>query len=357
MHTTLPSIAVLLLAAAASAQQNIVHHDDPNPALGRANAFPFGSEGTRIQQLIPQSVLGGIPQIIQDLFVNPQINSPTASTVYNVSQVYYGDFEIRMGTTQLSTLTNDWASNLPMPTTVYRGPLLVRFVRDEWVPLGLPASFLWLPLSPADNLVIDFIQWQVLDRGAVPPDVNGYFLNVYSSQTGGISRAYRRGWTAAQPATSAGVDGAGIKLGFLFNDGNFVGHDGSCPGSSGQVPAIGTPPGSYPQLGSPFTIELSQGPAGLAASLVLGFSTAAYGPFGLPFDLAPFGAPGCVVWSAPEASVGIFPLDPTGAASFQLALPNLPQLSTLRVHASWICIDPTANLLGLVPSGYGTMIL
>ncbi|MEO6594975.1 MAG: hypothetical protein ABIP94_09515, partial [Planctomycetota bacterium] len=188
-------LALILLGATLSGStlsaqsQNIIYHDDPNPTVGVANAFPFGARTVRTQQLIPQSVLGSTPALIQDLFVNPQISS---NAMYTISQVYYGDFEIRMGITQLTTLTNTWTTNLPNPTTVYRGPLLVRFERDQWVPLGLPNSYLWLPTAPADNLVVDFICWQVISTGVVPvASAASYFLTSRSSATASISRAYR----------------------------------------------------------------------------------------------------------------------------------------------------------------------
>lgn len=346
--------AVALLAPFLAAQQNIIYHDNPTPTLGTANAFPFGASGVRIQQLIPQSVLGGTPALIQDLFVNPQISNSTAITE---SQVHYGDFEIRMGLTQLTTLTNTWATNSPNPTTVYRGPLLVRFVRDQWVPLGLPASYVWAPLSPADNLVIDFICWQVLDTGAVvPPTTTGYFLNVRSSPTAGISRAYRLGWVAGQQTTSLGVDGNGIKLGFLLGDGNFVTHDGSCAGSSLLRPRIGAMPGTWPQIGQPFDVTLADGPANLLATLVLGLDTTSYGSLPLPLDMALVGAPGCRFWHSWELLLPVVAVDPAGGATFTLQIPNGPWTG-LRLYGSWLCLDPAANAFGLVPSGFATFIL
>lgn len=350
------SLTALFAVAALCAQtQNIVYHDDPSPTTGPANAFPFGSAGTRIQQLIPQSVLGSTPAMIQDLFVNPQLTS--IQTSITESQVYYGDFEIQMGITQATTLTTTWATNSPSPTTVYRGPLLVKFVRDQWVPLGLPASYLWLPLTPADNLVIDFICWQVIDTGAVPPDVNGYFLNVHSSPGRTIPRAYRRGWATGQLPTAAGADGNGIKLGILFNDGNFVAHDGDCAGSSTQVPMIGTAPGTWPTLGSPLDIRIAQGPPNLVAGLVLGFDTTTYLGVSLPYEMTPVGAPGCTFWHSNDGIPAFVPLDASGNGSFSIALPANPAFATARFYATWICIDPTANALGLVPSGFATVIL
>jgi hypothetical protein len=352
-HRTLAVVALAACAGVLAAQQNIVWHDDSSPITGAVNAYPFGVQGVRTQQLIPQSVLGASPVVIQDLFVNSQINSTTA---FQVSQVWYGDFEIRAGTTQLTTLTTSWAANSPNATTVYRGPLLVRWVRDTWVALGLPQSFTWAPQSPADNLVLDFICWQVLDSGVVPPSTQGYFLNVRSSPSASISRAYRLGWTNGQPATAVGVDGYGMKLGFLLGDGNFVRHDGDCEGSSNLVPAIGAPPGTWPQAGQTFTVTMADGPANQLATLVLGVDTTSYGGLPLPLDLTIVGAPGCRMWHGWDVLLPIVPVDAAGAASAPLVFPAGVPTGT-RLYATWLAFDPAANGFGFVPSGFATLIL
>ncbi|MCK5942498.1 MAG: hypothetical protein KAI24_11045 [Planctomycetes bacterium] len=346
-----PALLCALLGASLCAQ-NIVYHDDPNPTTGGGNAFPFGSEGVRTQQLIPGSVLGSIPVVINDLFVNPRVSSNPA---YQSSQVYYGDFEIRMGATQLTTLTNDWATNMPNPTTVYRGPLLVNFVKDAWVPLGLPNWYLWLA-QPGENLVIDFICWDVLDTGAVPPTVNNYFMDMHRSPTSSISRAYRLGWTTNQQATSAGVDGAGIKLGLLLNDGVFVSHEGTCAGSSGQVPKISANPGSWPIAGQPYDVFLTDGPPNSFAAVVLGFETTTYLGIPLPFDMAPLGAPGCTFWHGWEAFLPPVLTDASGNATFTLQF-TLAWPPQTRLYGTWLTLDAAANAFGIVPSGFATMIL
>lgn len=348
----IPAILCALLGAFLPAQ-NIIYHDDPSPTTGGGNAFPFGSEGVRIQQLIPGSVLGSTPVIINDLYVNPIATNPSGVLS---SQVYYGDFEIRMGTTTLTTLTNTWANNVTNSVTVYRGPLVVNFVKDQWVPLGLPAFYLWLPTTPADNLVIDFICWDVIDTGAIQPNASGYFMDVHRSPTGSISRAYRLNWATSQPPTSAGVDGSGIKLGFLINDGFFVSHEGSCPGSSGQVPEIGATPGTWPLAGMPLDVFLTNGPSNSFASVVLGFETANYLGVPLPFDMGVLGATGCTLWHGWEALLSIVPTNTTGDASFTLQFPpTSPGL--LRLYGTWICLDVNANAFGIVPSGFATMSL
>ena len=341
----------LLLSAALSAQ-NIVYHDDPNPTSGGGNAFPFGSEGVRTQQLIPGSVLGSTPAIINDIYVNPRISS---NLTYQTSQVVYGDFEVRMGTTQLTTLTNTWANNSSNAVTVYRGPLVVYFVRDTWVPLGLPNWYLWAP-QPGDNLLVDFICWDVIDTGAVPPSFNGYFMDMHRSPTSSISRAYRLGWTTNQPATSAGVDGSGIKLGLLLNDGTFVPHQGSCAGSNGLVPEISATAGTWPIPGQSFDVFLNDGPANSVAAMVLGFETVNYLGVPLPYDMALLGAPGCTFWHGWEALLAPVPTDANGDASYLLQFTSAWPTQA-RVYGTWLTLDPAANAFGLVPSGFATMIL
>lgn len=341
-----------LLGASLTAQtQNIVYHDDPNPALGATNQFPFGSAGVRTQQLIPQSVLGASPQLIQDLFVDAEIGTTGVTQV----QVWYGDFEIRMGTTQLTTLTNDWATNLPNPTTVYRGPLLVRFVRDQWVPIGLPAPFLWYPLTAADNLVIDFICRNVTAVGAGGPP-SGLFMPLRRSVNATISRAYALNWATTQSTTAVGVDGYGIKLGFLFNDGNFVTHDGRCAGSTGSVPAIGGTPGAWPQAGQSFVVSLADALPNSLAVLTLGLDGQSYGGAPIPLDLGLLGAPGCRFWHSPDLLLPAVLTDSTGAAPYTLVFPGSTPFG-LRLFGTWLNLDLAANQFGLVPSGFATMIL
>src|SRR5688572_318787 len=97
-------LSALLLSTTLTAQsQNITFVPDNNTGTGNPNGFPFGSQGTRIQQLIPQSSLGSTPGLIQDLFVVPTMTQQ--NTGPNESEVVYGDFEIRMGLTTLTSLT------------------------------------------------------------------------------------------------------------------------------------------------------------------------------------------------------------------------------------------------------------
>jgi hypothetical protein len=221
----------------------------------------------------------------------------------------------------------------------------------------LPNAFVWAPSSAADDLVIDVILWGASNTGAVPPDVNGYFLLVHSGTAGGTQRAYRRGWTTGQPATSAGVDTNGVKLGLLLGDGNFVGHGNACVGSSGLAPQIGSPAGVWPQLGGQLAVNLSDGPLASIAVLYLGNSDRVWAGIPLPFDLASLGAAGCQVWHDPEVLLAAAGTDNAGSAALSFPIPNQAFLFGRRFYASWYCVDLAANTLGVTTSGYATVIV
>ena len=348
------AIAVLTLASALAAQQNIVYAGDNDAVNGYANAFPFGSVGCRQQELIPGSLFGPNPVIIQDLFVAPD---DIAALPWTDSDVVYSDIEIRMGHTSATSMTTTWDTNLPPAnaTTVYRGPLRIHFVNHQWSPLGLPHPYLWNPSSPNDNLVVDIIHWSVADMGNPGPDINGYFMWAATPTARNVQRAYRIRWTTSQPTTAAGTDTSGPKLGFLLNDGNFVFHGGGCTGSSGNAPEIGVAPGTWPQLGSPLDLRLTNGPQSLVALLSFGIDTDGGGTY--PVDLGVIGAPSCFVWHDDLVQSPAVATDPAGNASFLVPVPMDPSLWTTRIYATWVGIDPGANGLGLTTSGYASLIL
>jgi hypothetical protein len=225
------------------------------------------------------------------------------------------------------------------------------------MPLGLPLPFAWSPTSPTDDLLIDFIQWSVKDKGALPPDPNGYFMFNRASNPGTFQRAHYLRWTTSQPPTARGVDGYGVKLGLLMNDGNFVVHGGGCPGTSGKAPWIGIQSGTWPQLGRPMTVELHDGPLSSPAALTLGFNNLRLGATPLPIDLVIIGAPGCFMWHDSLATLPLSPTDPTGFASAVVPVPAAGGLLGARLFGTWVNIDPGANPLSITTSGYATIIL
>lgn len=92
---------------------------------------------------------------------------------------------------------------------------------------------------------------------------------------------------------------------------------------------------------------------------VWGFSNLSWGGVPLPFDAGPFGAPGNMLENAMDL---IIPATVTASgggwdASSKLLIPNDPAFDGFHIYATNICVDLTANALGLVLGhGIGTTI-
>lgn len=124
-----------------------------------------------------------------------------------------------------------------------------------------------------------------------------------------------------------------------------------CAGSNG-TPTITPRAGEVPRIGSTFEVDVTAMPADAPAIGNLGF-TQQIGNLVLPFDLAPFGAAGCLV----ATDVGeTYPLvaDPAGSASWSISIPVLPQLADLPFYQQVVVLDPPATPLGVTTSNLGT---
>ncbi len=346
----LPFLGVLFLAPVLPAQsRSIAWFKDNSPTAGSGNAFPWGSEGIRYQAILPGSLFNHRPALIQDLLV--------AGRTKDV-EIVYGDIEIRMGVTQQGVPTTNWTTNNPKPTTVYRGPLRIRFKVGKWTPVGLPNPYFFLPKSSKDNLCFEVIVRKVLDKGGYSTGTNFYFpLSGTSSSPGGaIPRAYRYKWTTNQTQPPFASSSSGNKMGLILWGGNVVFLGKGCKSSAGTTLAASAPPNTWPALGKPFTLNLSGGAPSTPAFLVLGRSDTKWGPLNLPFDLGPFGAPGCFLWTE---GLGFFPrpVGPQGTASMTLPVPKAPVLVGVRLSATWWNLDPKANSLGVATSSYAKLIL
>lgn len=123
-----------------------------------------------------------------------------------------------------------------------------------------------------------------------------------------------------------------------------------CAGSNG-VPQLSA--GSIPALGQTFTLNASSMPvAGGLWLTSFGFSTSSMPGLGsLPFDLAPFGAPGCNVL----VSVGalLLSVQSGGNGTLAIGIPNNPTLVGVSfANQAWV-FDPPANGLGVTTSNGG----
>jgi hypothetical protein len=124
----------------------------------------------------------------------------------------------------------------------------------------------------------------------------------------------------------------------------------ACPAGSRNQPRVAV--GALPRLGA--TVDLSvqymSSLPGAPAFLAFGLSDQLWnGATPLPFDLGLLGAPTCSVLVDLAALVAT-QLDPSGAASYPLTVPNQPALLGGAVFAQWFLVDPQVNTLGFVTS-------
>jgi hypothetical protein len=282
-----------------------------------------------------------VPVLITDIFSH--------AGTYIPNEVVYGDIEIRMGVTTQPTPTTSWATNNPNPTTVYRGPLRIRWKTGQWTGIGLPNVYLWLPLSTSDNLCIEVIVWQVLDKGVYSQAQNFY----YPVASATLARAYSVSWVqngghsnTIAPSVSAS---SGSKMGLLFNDGNMVDLGTGCKSSAHPALAIGSDAGKWPQSGVPFNVNLAGAAPTAPAFLMIGAGDQQWGALKLPLDLGIIGAPGCKVWNDVLISLATV-TNASGAATYSLPLPT--SIPLLRINATYGVLDAGANALGLATSSY-----
>jgi len=97
---------------------------------------------------------------------------------------------------------------------------------------------------------------------------------------------------------------------------------------------------------------------GLPAVLAIGNSSTSFSGVPLPFDLTPFGAPGCslyVNWLLVLTSVTN--ANSSGSVQINVPLPNDPALTGSTVYSQYLFADPTGNALGLFTSnGQSTQV-
>ena len=344
---------VAALSGTVLAQQNIVYHTNSTPT-GTKNAFPFGAakNGVRQQMLIPGSVFGTTPVLIQDLFVT-HMGGFGGSASLTEGEIVYANFEIKLSITPAATLSNTWANNIPNPTTVQTGRLRMRWKVGAWTPLGLQQSFLWAPTAATDNLCVDCTLWSLQDSGLLMPDVNGYIIGTASDAA--IPRVYLLNWPVSQPATG-NLGTSGTKFGFLLGNGNFVGRGLGCLSSANTRPASGLVSGTWPKLGALLSPEVNNAGAVKPTFLTLGSNELTHAGLQLPVDLSVINAPGCMLWIDPLVMLGVGVTSASGYATTVFPVPSDAQLLAARLYMSWTFLDP-ANPLGLVTSDYGLLIL
>ncbi len=102
-----------------------------------------------------------------------------------------------------------------------------------------------------------------------------------------------------------------------------------------------------PRLGGTLSVAYDNLPNSAVINLLgLSRTVSSFGP--LPFDLGPFGAPGCPARVSPDASS--FAIGTGGTATWSLGLPLNAALQGQRFFLQGFVFDPTANAMGVITS-------
>ena len=120
-----------------------------------------------------------------------------------------------------------------------------------------------------------------------------------------------------------------------------------CVGTGG-TPTLQAANGTLPVAGSQFNVQVSGMPWNTFSFMFLGTQNASYAGVPLPFDLAPVGAPGCVLRTPGTYLYGFPNVLGTGLWTY-----NVPYLPGQTFYNQAIIFDPTANSLGLTVSNVG----
>jgi len=120
-----------------------------------------------------------------------------------------------------------------------------------------------------------------------------------------------------------------------------------CPNGTGRDPRIGWQ--GLPRPGQSYSLTLRDAEPYGFAFFWLGLSDTYWAPLGtLPFDAAPFGAPGCRVRVAADVPFPV-PVDGSGRANLSQAVPSNPAFVGLELFAQ-TASSTTANAFGFAAS-------
>jgi hypothetical protein len=326
----------------------------PDPSQGLVlppNGAPFGAASTRVP-------FAFVPTRLQQAFLGTWLRAPLSVEALALrrderqadSPSFTADVEIRLGWTHKTpaTLSDVFAENESTPMAVVyarrptffpgtsglsTGPKQFDFVIGLDRPFSLVAARDAGTGPPPSNLLIEFRVYSHSQR-SLP--FNLFFDAV-------ADPGQRRVYTHGYPNDPTGFsDNKVLPIVFLG------------PGLAHTAPrlhAVG-----LPQLGAPFGVAVRDARAGAPAIVTHGRSRELWGPHRLPFDLAPFGAPGCAIltdtflWT-PMAIGG------NGQGEIVYPVPADPQLTGLEFYNQALILDAGANPLGIAVSSAGRALI
>lgn len=127
-----------------------------------------------------------------------------------------------------------------------------------------------------------------------------------------------------------------------------------CRGSVG-APSLTAAAGSLPRLGTNLDLRVTKLPASAAGALYLGTSDKVFNSIPLPWDLTPYGMPGCS--ALVSLNIALPFQAKAGVATPSLPIPSNRSLITYSIYLQALSIDPSANALGVtVSNGAGARI-
>ena len=211
-------------------------------------------------------------------------------------------------------LTNNFAANLPTPTTVLDAAnYSFDLAQDWWTEIGLQTPFLYNGTSDVVVEVIARGNWQTTTA---------------TFNTSDEPRLYAASWSAAMPTTGALDDNAlRMRLGFGCSAVNE--HGASC----GTLEATHFGNGNR---GSTFYFMTYGAPASSVAVLALGLTNGAP----LPLSLTPLGWTNCTAFQD-AATTATVATSAGGNGNFALPIPNNPALDGTTIFGQWLTLDAT----------------
>ncbi len=309
-----------------------VYVPDARADQGPINSIPLGGKGPtgsfqdmRTQILVPASAFPP----------NATITDVGFATAGNGNYTY-SLLELRMAHLRGSALDPKFDQNLADPTLLLRRAN-TRFdtQQDAWARLGLTGTFRH---DGQRAVVVDLVIQDAYFNGTQPG----------SRRSDTLETVYALAYDAANPVASGyGPFPSGTKLEFALAGGGIVVVGSGCPKADQQPVVIGWL--GEPKRKTTLTIQATAMPATAAASLLVGASETSWSGVPLPLDLAPLGAPGCllrtdVLWTLPASA------DAGGNAAIPLPIPDDPNLKDRTILFQWLAPAPKANALERVVS-------
>lgn len=183
----------------------------------------------------------------------------------------------------------------------------------------------------------------LIDRNDTWEFVGGRWQQVMTATTpvGNAALAMAYDPARAQSIVFGGFDGTAALAGtneFGGNAASYRTFGRGCPGSNGREPVLSAL--TLPRLGQVLNLRVSDLPiTGGAGFMLTALNDVSWNGNQLPFELTPFGVPGCTAYTS--ADVSTFITNVNGIAAFSVTVPNNPALAGLDIYHQSILLDPT----------------